>query len=118
MKMLSVSFILGLVFLYFMNMAMLKTAILNAEWSIHAGTRFLVGFFVMGVSYLYAKALSFKQALKLILIIVTLDYFYDYYVEAYRLNLEIILHGIYMLVWGALMGYLTAKYRGKSGNSL
>ncbi|MDX8127328.1 hypothetical protein QLH52_08555 [Methylomonas sp. OY6] len=110
MKMLSFSFILGLALLYFMNLAILKTAILSSEWSIHAGTRFLVGFFIMGVSYFYAKSLSFKTTLKLILIIVTLDYLYDYYIEAYRLNFEIILHGIYMLVWGALMGYLAARY--------
>ncbi|MDD2759351.1 MAG: hypothetical protein PHH11_03535 [Methylomonas sp.] len=115
MKILSFSFILGLVFLYFMNMAMLKTAILNTEWSIHAGTRFLLGFFVMGVSYFYAKSLSFKNALKLILVIVILDYFYDYYIEAYHLNFQIILHGIYMLVWGALMGYLTASLRAAKG---
>ncbi|OAI20695.1 hypothetical protein A1359_20585 [Methylomonas lenta] len=110
MKMLSFTFILGAIFLYFMNIAILKSAIPNMEWTIHAGTRFLVGFFVMGVSYFYVKALSLKQALKLTLIIVILDYFYDYYVESYRLNFEIILHGIYMLVWGALMGYLTGRY--------
>lgn len=110
MKILSFSFILGLAILYFMNLAILKTAILSSEWSIHAGTRFLAGFFIMGVSYFYAKSLSFKNALKLILIIVTLDYLYDYYIEAYRLNFEIILHGIYMLVWGALMGYLATRY--------
>lgn len=110
MKMLGFAFIIGLIFLYFMNMALLKTAILDTEWSIHAGIRFLVGFFVMGVNYFHTKALSFKRAVKLTLVIVILDYFFDYYVEAYRLNFEIILHGIYMLVWGALMGYLTAKY--------
>lgn len=110
MKMLSFIFILGAVFLYFINIAILKTAIPNMEWSIHAGTRFLIGFFVMGVSYFFAKVLSFKQALKLTLIIVILDYIYDYYIESYRLNFEIIMHGIYMLVWGSLMGYLTGKY--------
>lgn len=110
MKILSLTFILGVFFLYFINMAMLKTAILNTEWSVHASTRFLLGFFVMGVSCFYAKSLSFKNALKLILVIVILDYFYDYYIGAYRLNFEIILHGIYMLAWGALMGFLAAKY--------
>ncbi len=115
MKILSFTFILGVFFLYFMNMAILNTAILNTEWSIHAGTRFLLGFFVMGVSCFYAKSLSFKNAMKLILVIVILDYFYDYYIEAYRLNFEIILHGIYMLVWGALMGYLTARHWATKG---
>ncbi|OAI01341.1 hypothetical protein [Methylomonas methanica] len=115
MKILSFTFIIGVIFLYFMNMAMLKTAIPNMEWIIHAGTRFLLGFFVMGVSCFYAKSLRFKNALKLILVIVILDYFYDYYIEAYRLNFQIILHGIYMLVWGALMGYLAASLRANKG---
>lgn len=39
MKMLSFSFILGLILLYFLNVAILKTAILSTEWSIHAGAR-------------------------------------------------------------------------------
>jgi hypothetical protein len=114
MKTLSFSFILGLILLYFLNVAILKTAILSTEWSIHAGARFLLGFFVMGVSYFYAKSLSFKSALKLIVAIVILDYLYDYYIEAYRLNFEIILYGIYMLAWGSLMGYLAADYWHKS----
>lgn len=110
MKTLGFTFIIGVFFLYFLNIAILKSATPNMEWTIHAGTRFVIGFFVMGVSYFYAKALSFKQALKLTLIIVILDYLVDYYIESYRLNFEIILHGIYMLVWGALMGYLTGRY--------
>lgn len=109
MKMLTFTFVVGAIFLYFINIAILKTPILNLEWSIHAATRFLAGFFVMGVSYFYAKALSFKNALKLTLFIIILDYLYDYFIEAYRLNFEIIMHGIYMLIWGALLGYLTAK---------
>lgn len=110
MKTLGFTFIMGAFFLYFLNIAILKSAVPNMEWTIHAGTRFVIGFFVMGVSYFYAKALGFKQALKLTLIIVILDYLVDYYIESYRLNFEIILHGIYMLVWGALMGYLTGRY--------
>lgn len=110
MKMLSFTFILGTIFLYFLNIAILKSAIPNLEWMIHAGTRFAAGFFIMGLSYFYAKALSLKQALKITLVIVVLDYLYDYFIESYRLNFEIILHGIYMLLWGALMGYLTGRH--------
>ncbi|PPD32225.1 MAG: hypothetical protein CTY19_11500 [Methylomonas sp.] len=109
MKTIAFTFIVGSVLLYFLNMAMLKTPIPNLEWSIHAGIRFIVGFFVLGIFHFYGKAFSFKSALILTSFIVILDYLYDYYVEAYRLNLEIILHGIYMLIWGALLGYLTAK---------
>ncbi|AEG01453.1 hypothetical protein [Methylomonas methanica] len=109
MKALTFTFIVGAVFLYFINIAILKTPILDLEWSIHAATRFLVGFFVLGISYFYAKALSFKNAIKLTFVIIILDYLYDYFIGTYRLNFEIIMHGIYMLVWGALLGYLTAR---------
>ncbi|ANE57067.1 hypothetical protein [Methylomonas sp. DH-1] len=111
MKLLLFSFTAGLALLYFMNLALLKSAIPNLEWSIHAGARFLIGFFVLGVSCFYFKKLTFKHAVQLTLAAVVLDYLYDYYVEAYRLNFEIILHGVYMLVWGALMGYLTWRYK-------
>ena len=114
-------FVVGAIFLYFINIAILKTPIPNMEWSIHAGTRFLVGFFVLGISCFYLKALSFKNATTLTLVIVIVDYLYDYYVESYRLNIEIIMHGIYMLIWGALLGYLAAKHiikkRGRMKNS-
>jgi len=45
MKMLVFSFILGIVLLYFLNIALLKTPLLDLHWSIHAGIRFLVEFF-------------------------------------------------------------------------
>ncbi len=114
MKLLLSVFVTGLVLLYFLNLALLKSAIPNMEWSIHAGTRFLLGFFVLGVSCFYFKRLTVKHAIQLTLAIVVADYLYDYYVETYRLNFEIILHGIYMLAWGALMGYLTARYESQT----
>jgi ABC-type multidrug transport system permease subunit len=46
--------------------------------------------------------------------IVTADYIYDYFMQSYRFKFEIILHGIFMMIWGAILGYLTAKY--KKGN--
>lgn len=110
MKMLVFSFITGLILLYFLNIALLKSPILNLEWSIHAGIRFLLGFIILGVVFFYGRAVQFKSAVYLTVGIVAVDYIYDYYVEAYRLNFEIILHGIFMIIWGAILGYLTAKY--------
>jgi len=110
MKMLAFSFIVGIVLLYFLNIALLKTPILNLDWSIHAGLRFLIGFFVLGVSSFYARVIKFKRAVYITACIVTIDYLYDYYIQAYKLNFEIILHGIFIMIWGAILGYLTAKY--------
>lgn len=110
MKILVFSIIVGSVLLYFLNIALLKTPLLDLHWSIHAGLRFSAGFIILGVSYFYAKALTFKKALYITVCILIVDYIYDYNIAAYRLNFEIILHGIYMLIWGAILGYLTARH--------
>lgn len=110
MKMLVFSFIVGFVLLYFLNIALLKSPILDLEWSIHAGIRFFLGFIILGVICLYVDAVTFKNAIYIIACVVTADYIYDYYTQAYRFKLEIILHGIFMIIWGAILGYLTAKY--------
>lgn len=110
MKLLVLSFIVGVILLYFLNIAILKTPILDLDWSIHAGLRFLIGFIILGVSFFYSHAIKFKSAVYITAGIVGMDYIYDFYVQAYRLNLEIVFHGIFMMVWGAILGYLTAKY--------
>lgn len=115
MKMLVFSIIVGFVLLYCLNIAVFKAPALNLIWSIHAGIRFLAGFLILGVSYFYSKALTFKTALYITAFIIAADYIYDYYMQEYRFNFEIILHGIFMIVWGAILGYLTAKY--KSGKA-
>jgi len=118
MKMLIFSFIVGAFSLYFLNIAILKTPLLDLHWSVHAGVRFLIGFILLGVSYFYAHAIKFKTAVYITACIVVMDYIYDYYAQAHRFNFEIILHGIFMMVWGAILGYLTAKYiKEKSMNS-
>jgi hypothetical protein len=110
MKLLMFTVIVGIILLYFLNIALLKTHLFDPYWIMHAALRFLVGFFILGISYFYAKALTFKKALYITILIVSADYIYDYYSEAYRFKFEIILHGIYMVIWGAILGYLTAKY--------
>ena len=109
MKIFWVVFTVGLTGLYFVNMAMLKMPYLNWDWGKHAAFRFFLGFFILGVNAFYANKLKFTSALKVILVLAFLDYLYDYFIEAYRLNFEIILHGLYMLVWGSIMGYLACK---------
>jgi hypothetical protein len=113
MKMLFFSIILGLILLYFLNIAVFKAPILNLIWSIHGGIRFLAGFLILGVSYFYARALTFRNALYITASIIAADYLYDYYMQEYWFNFEIILHGIFMIVWGAILGYLTAKYKNR-----
>jgi len=61
MKKLVFSFIVGIVLLYFLNIAMLKTPLLDLHWSIHAGVRFLIGFILLGVSFFMRMHLGLKQ---------------------------------------------------------
>lgn len=110
MKMLVFAFITGIFLLYFLNIALLKNPILDLHWSIHAGIRFLLGFFLLGFGFFYAHGIKFKKAVYITVCIVTADYIYDFYSQNYRFQLEIILHGIFMITWGAILGYLTAKY--------
>jgi hypothetical protein len=108
MKMLGFVIISGFILLYFLNIALLKTPDIN--WLTHSWLRFLAGFFVLGMLSFYAHAITFKKALWITLFIDFANYWYDYSTSAYRLQLEIILHGIFMLTWGSLIGYLTAKW--------
>ncbi|WP_031436717.1 hypothetical protein [Methylobacter tundripaludum] len=110
MKMLVFSFIAGIVLLYLLNIAILKTPLLDLHWSIHAGIRFLAGFFLLGISFFYAHAMSFKKTAYITGFIVTTDYLYDLYTQTSGFELETLLHGIFMIIWGAILGYLTAKY--------
>ena len=110
MKMLVFCAIVGVYLLYFLNIGLLKTPMLDLDWSLHAGFRFLSGFILLGVICFYKHAVILKNALYIIAGIVTIDYIYDYYTQAYRFKFEIIFHGIFMIIWGAILGYLTAKY--------
>jgi len=110
MKMLVFSFIVGVVLLYLLNIAILKTPLLDLHWSIHAGIRFLVGFFLLGVSFFYAHALKLKTAVYITGFIVVIDYIYDLYTQTSGFELETLFHGIFMIIWGTILGYLTAKY--------
>jgi hypothetical protein len=108
MKMLSFVIIVGFILLYFLNIALLKTPDIN--WFTHSWLRFLVGFLILGVLSFYAHAITFKKAIVITLLIDLANYFYDYSTSTYRMQLEIILYGIFMLSWGSLVGYLTAKW--------
>lgn len=111
MKILGFSFAVGLILLYFLNIALLKTSgLFDPDWLIHRWLRFLVGFLVLGISSFYTKRITFKSAILIIMVLDATDYLYSTSIGSYRLQLEIILHGVYMMTWGSLMGYLTAKW--------
>jgi len=108
MKLVSLVMIAGLVLLYFVDAAF-KLPILNWEMIIHSALRFFTGFILLGVGVFYAHKIRLKSAIYLILVLVLADDIMDYFRNVHSFSFEVMLHSIYMLLWGSLMGYVFMK---------
>lgn len=100
--------IAGFILLYFVGAAF-KIQMMNWEILIHSALRF-TGFILIGVSVLYANKLRLRSAVFLVLALVLTDDIVDYFRNVNSFSFENTLYGIYMLLWGSLMGYLFMKY--------
>jgi hypothetical protein len=115
-KLFNLSILLGLILLYFVNAA-LKVDLFSWEMVIHSGIRFLVGFIVLGIGYFYGHKLNLKIAVYVILALLIADDVMDYARDVTRLSAELLLHNLYMLLWGALSGFLFMRsYKGRIDN--
>jgi len=108
MKLMSLVIIAGLILLYFVDAAF-KLPLLNAEMLIHSAIRFFTGFILIGIGVFYAHKIRFKSAIYLILALVLADDIMDYVRKVNSFNFEVMLHGVYMLLWGSLTGYVFMK---------
>jgi hypothetical protein len=109
MKLISVVTIAGLILLYFVDAAF-KIQIMNWEMLTHSAFRFFTGFILIGIGVFYAHKIRLKIAVYLVLLLVLADDIMDYYRKIDSFSLEVTLHGVYMLLWGSLMGYAYMKY--------
>jgi len=109
MKLIGIVTLAGLILLYFVDAA-LKIHIMNGEMLIHSALRFFTGFILIGIGVFYAHKLSIKSAVYLILALVLADDIMDYFRKVNSFNFEVMLHGIYMLLWGSLMGYVFMRH--------
>ena len=100
--------IVGLILLYFVDAAF-KLPLLNAEMLIHSAIRFFTGFILIGIGVFYAHKIRFKSAVYLILALLLADDIMDYVRKVNNFNFEVMLHGVYMLLWGSLTGYVVMK---------
>ncbi|MDO9270688.1 MAG: hypothetical protein Q7T96_16420 [Methylobacter sp.] len=107
MKLVSI-IIAGLILLYFIDSAF-KLNPFNAEMLIHSGLRFLAGFLILGIGVFYAHQIRLKFAVCLILALVLADDILDYTRDVESFTIEVMLHSIYMLLWGSLTGYMLMK---------
>jgi hypothetical protein len=118
MKGVSIAIFVGLLLLYFVNAA-LKVNIFEWEMLIHSGIRFFTGFVILGISCFYEHKINLKIAVYLVLALVLADDVMDYYRNVTRFSVELILHGVYMLLWGSVVGYFSIRYvKGKINNQL
>jgi hypothetical protein len=104
----------GLILLYFVNAAF-KIDIFNWEMAIHSAIRFFSGFIFLGVGYFYFQKLSLKIASALVILLIATDDILDYVRNVTGFSAELILHGVYMLTWGSVVGYLTIRALSKKG---
>lgn len=108
MKSITVVIIVGLILLYFLDTA-LKISLLNQEMLIHSGIRFFTGFILIGIGVFYAHKIKFKTSVGLALALVLADDVYDYFRNIDSFNFEAMIHSVFFLIWGSILGYLFMK---------
>lgn len=108
MKLLTIIFILGLIIQYFMDSA-LKPDNINLEMFTHNLIRFITGFIILGIWVSYKHKLKLKIALYLVVTLLIADHIADYLRSVDTLKLEMLFHDSYMVIWGAVMGYLSMR---------
>lgn len=110
MKALGIVIVIGLVLLYFVDAA-LKIQLFNMEMLIHSAIRFFTGFIILGIAAFYGHHLKLKSAIYLVLALVLADDMMDYFRQIDSFHVEVMLHGVFMLLWGAVTGCAYMKGR-------
>ncbi len=115
LKNLWISLLVGWVLLYFVAAAA-KASMFSSEMMVRNFFHFATGFALLGIWVLLRKRnLGVKASLFLILAIAlvydVVDYLH-YLRHAHYVEVEKILHDLYVLLWGAVTGYLTLEDKG------
>jgi hypothetical protein len=108
MKLIGLVIVVGLVALYFMDIAF-RINMLTWEMLIHSGLRFFTGFILLGIGVFYAHTLKLKSAVILVLLLVLADDIVDYTRNIDSFSFEVMIHSIFILLWGSLVGYLVMR---------
>ncbi|SJM93832.1 hypothetical protein [Crenothrix polyspora] len=108
MKAQSIVIGLGLILLYFVDAA-LKIQLFTPEMLTHSGIRFFTGFVILGIGVFYEHIIKLKMAIIIVLMLALADDALDYYRHVDSFHFEVLLHGLYMMLWGAVMGYTLMK---------
>jgi hypothetical protein len=101
--------LVGLVLLYFVDSA-LKIQLFSLEMLAHSAIRFFTGFILIGIGVFYAHKIKLMTAVALVFALVLADDLNDYFRNINSFSFEDTLHGIFMLLWGAGLGYFLMKH--------
>jgi hypothetical protein len=110
MNLITIVIFTGLILLYFLDAAF-KLSLLDTELLIHSVIRFVTGFFLMGIGVFHTHKLKLKSAAYIALVLVLADDVFDYVRQVDSFKPEVMLHSVFMLLWGALVGYLIMRQR-------
>ncbi|MGZ8944531.1 MAG: hypothetical protein ACXW1W_03800 [Methylococcaceae bacterium] len=106
MKPLALVMITGVILLYFLDTAF-KIQLFNAEMLVHSAIRFFTGFFLIGVGVFYAHKIKLKSAVYFVLALFLLDDISDYYRNVESFRFELMIHEVFIMLWGAVTGYVS-----------
>jgi di/tricarboxylate transporter len=109
MKSVGIVMVVGFILLYFVNAAF-KVDIWHQEILIHSAIRFFTGFIAIGIWFFLKHKIRFMNVLYIILAVAFADDIWDYFRNINSFQFEAELHGAYMLLWGALAGYVFARH--------
>ncbi|MGR9045063.1 MAG: hypothetical protein ACU83N_07195 [Gammaproteobacteria bacterium] len=104
MKTLLPTVIIGLIVLYFMDVAF-HIDDWTMEMFVHNTVRWVAGFVFLGIWVWYKQRLKLKAALYLVLALLVSDDIMDYVRHINSLGLEMIIHDAFMVAWGAMIGF-------------
>jgi hypothetical protein len=109
MKKLLSTLIIGLILLYLIDSAFQIDG-LKPEMLMDNLVRFFLGFMLIGIWGLAKHRLKLKIFMYIIFIFLISDGIFDYIQNVSTLDMEMILHDLYIFVWGAVSGLFFVKY--------
>ncbi|WAK00992.1 hypothetical protein [Methylobacter sp. YRD-M1] len=109
MKSVGIVMVVGFILLYFVNAAF-KVDIWHGEILIHSTIRFFAGFIAIGIWVYLKHRIKFMYLFYVVLALVLADDIWDHFRNINSFKPEAMLHSAYMLLWGALAGYVFARH--------
>lgn len=101
-------FFVGLIISYLLAVAF-RLDMLTGEMLVHVALRFFTGFVILGIGVFYEHLFRLKHSLWFILVLFLADDCYDYYRNIDSFTPEVLIVSLFMLLWGALLGYVTMR---------